>query len=132
MDRLCRQTPPAADAADPVLAAIQAHSETRAAFTASCNLADEVWRQGHELNTSDAAMAPARAAWETAGIADIEAWNAVFQTPPTTRAGLVAMIQHAQRWASEMVGVHGATTLGDILAGIAASAERLSGKGEEV
>ena len=131
-DRLCRRTPPAADAADLVLAAIQAHSEARAAFTASCNLADEVWRQGHELDTSDAAMVPARATWEAAGIADIEAWNAVFKTLPTTRAGLVAIIQHAQRWASEMVGVHRATALGDIFGGIAASAERLSGKGGEV
>ena len=125
-DRLCRQTPSAADAADPILAAIQAHNEARAAFTASCNLADEMWRQEHGLSTSDVAMAPARATWEAAGTADTEAWNAVFQVPPTTLTGLVAVIQHAQRWASEMDGVHGATALGDILGSIADNAEQLT------
>ncbi|MCJ2042945.1 hypothetical protein MKK55_28945 [Methylobacterium sp. J-059] len=126
-DRLCRQGLPAGGgAADPILAAIHEHSEARAAFTASCNLADEVWRKEHGLDTSDVAMVPARATWEAAGAADTKAWNAVFQTPPTTPAGLVAVMQHAQRWASEMDGVHGATALGDILGAIAANAERLT------
>ena len=126
-DRLCRLTLPSSDGTgDPALAVIQAHSRARAAFIETCNLADEVWRQERGLDTSDAAMAPVRETWEAASLVDTEAWNAVFQTPPTTLAGLVAVIQHAQRWAPEMDGVHGATALGDILGAIAASAERLT------
>ena len=126
-DRLCRSAHlPADGAADPVLAVIQAHTAARTAFTGTCNLADEVWRKERGLDTSDAAMVPVRATWEAASNTDTEAWNAVFQTPPTTLTGLVAVIQHAQRWASEMDGVHGATALGDILGSIADNAEQLT------
>ena len=126
-DRLCRSAHlPTDGAADPVLTVIQAHVAARAAFTETCNLADEVWRKERGLDTSDAAMAPVRATWEAASNTDTKAWNAVFQTPPTTLAGLVAVIEHAQRWASEMDGVDDSMALGDILGSIAASAARLT------
>ena len=127
VDRLCRSAPVSVDGAtDPVLAVIQAHTAARTAFTGTCNLADEVWRKERGLDTSDAAMVPVRADWEAASDADTEAWNTVFQTAPTTLAGLVAVIEHAQRWASEMDGVDDSMALGDILGSIAASAARLT------
>ncbi|TXM93541.1 hypothetical protein FV222_22235 [Methylobacterium sp. WL103] len=127
VDRLCRSAPLSVDdTADPALGAIQAHITARAAFTEICNLADEAWRQEKGLDTSEAAMVPVREAWETACHADTEAWNAVFETSPTTISGLVAVIRHAQRWASENVGVIGGMTLGEILGAIAGNAARLA------
>ncbi|TXM66965.1 hypothetical protein FV226_22605 [Methylobacterium sp. WL12] len=126
-DRLCRSTHlPADGAADPVVAVIQAHTAARATFTETCNPADEAWRREQGLDTSEPAVALAQAAWENAERIEVEAWNAVFETPPTTLAGLVAVICHAQRWAPENLGVTGAMTLGSILGSIALSAESLT------
>ncbi|GJD43968.1 hypothetical protein AFCDBAGC_1830 [Methylobacterium cerastii] len=126
-DRLCRSAPlPVDGAADPVLAAIQAHSEARVAFNETCNPADEAWRREQGLDTSEPAVALAQAVWENAERAEVEAWNAVFETPPTTLAGLVAVICHAQRWAPENLGVTGTMTLGGILGSIASSAANLA------
>ncbi|GJD46439.1 hypothetical protein AFCDBAGC_4320 [Methylobacterium cerastii] len=116
----------APDDADPVLAVIQAHAEARAAFVETCDATDKVWRQEQDLDTSDDAMAPAHAVWEAASHVETVAWNAVFETRPTTLAGIVAVIRHAQQWAPGNDGMIGAVDLRDILGSIAADVERLT------
>ena len=121
----------APDDADPVLAVIQTHAEARAAFVETCDATDKVWRQEQDLDTSDDAMAPARAAWEAASHVETVAWNAVFETRPTTLAGIVAVIRHAQQWAPGNDDMIGAVDLRDILGSIAADVERLTQTGAD-
>ncbi|MCJ2042906.1 hypothetical protein MKK55_28750 [Methylobacterium sp. J-059] len=113
------------DAPDPALAAIQTHVAASAAFLEACNLADEAWRREQGLDTSEEAMASARAGWEAANHAEVMAWHAVAETRPTTFAGFAAKVRHLQKWGIENDAAEGAPSLESVLEAVAADAERL-------
>ncbi|SDO55678.1 hypothetical protein SAMN05216360_12727 [Methylobacterium phyllostachyos] len=70
-------------------------------------------------------MVAPEAAWKVAHEAEIAAWNAVFETRPTTLPGFVAVVRHAQQWASDYYGIDECLDADDIMAKIAADAERV-------
>lgn len=125
LDRLCRVPAMDEGSIDPVFEAIRAQIAAHDAFGRVVNMTDKAWRREQGLDTSDEAMAPAEAAWEAAHKAEIAAWNAVFETRPTTLPGFVAAIRHAQRWASNHCGMDGCLDADDIFERIALDAERV-------
>ncbi|CAO4147078.1 hypothetical protein LPLAFNJD_LOCUS2358 [Methylorubrum aminovorans] len=112
-------------APDPILAAIERHRTARQAFRASVSRADDAW---DAQSGSDPA---AEAAWEAADLAQIEAWNALFDTQPTTSAGLVALLRHASEHAENMLdtgGTYTAASIFDVMADrVAALSAQLHG-----
>ena len=116
----------AAEAADPIFAAIGRHRAARDTLNARCNAADRVWVLNNGGDTSDEAMAPAVAARETAMRTEIDAFNALFEVRPTTQAGIVALIRHAGHYAQETGGGYdGGTNLEGVFDTIADTVERL-------
>ncbi|MFY9292722.1 MAG: hypothetical protein WAP03_18810 [Methylorubrum rhodinum] len=83
-----------ADDADAVDLAIEAHRAARTALTAACNPADAVWVEQNGGDTSDEAMAPARAVHETACDAETDAWNDLLETRPSDADGLLRMLRY--------------------------------------
>ena len=125
LDRLCRMQGMNEDSNDLVFEAIRAQGAAWDAFGLTCSPTDKAWRREQGLDTSDEAMAAPDAAWKAAHEAEIAAWNAVFETRPTTLPGLVAMIRHAQRWASSHDGIDGCLDTDDVLQRITIDAERV-------
>jgi hypothetical protein len=66
-------------------------------------------------------MAPAQAIWDAANEKEVRAWNALFEVRPTTMPGVLALIRHAQNWASENDGVGGTIYLREVFGAIAGS-----------
>ncbi len=80
---------PVAAIDDPIFAAIDRHKDAWRSFLPACNLTDEVLaeQQGREVTEADEAV------YEAAGDAEIEALEALIETPPTTKAGARAAIE---------------------------------------
>ncbi|MCJ2086108.1 hypothetical protein MKK88_08890 [Methylobacterium sp. E-005] len=125
LDRMCRAPVMSEDSTDPVFEAIRAHLAAWDAFGLTVNPTDKAWRRERGLDMSDEAMAAPEAAWKVAHEAEIAAWNAVFETRPTTLPGFVAVVRHAQQWASDHYGIDECLDADDIMAKIAADAERV-------
>ena len=81
---------------DPIFSAIRAHTAARRAFSATVSPQDNAWVRERGGDTSDEAMAPAHAAYEAADEAEAQAWAALLEVRPTTLAGVLALIRHAQ------------------------------------
>ncbi|WP_132256085.1 hypothetical protein [Methylobacterium segetis] len=113
---------------DPILAAIERHAAAAAAFRDSTIAADQTWVAKHGGDTSPEAMAKAEAAWEAADLVQIEAWNALFETRPTTSEGLVALLRHVGEYADTMLDTGGTYTAASIFDVLADHAAALSDK----
>ena len=111
---------------DPVFAAIRAHTAARRAFSATVNPQDAAWVRGRGGDTSAEAMAPAQSPYETAGEAEKEAWTALFGVRPTTLPGVLALVRHAQQFASENDGLTGGPALEDVFGTIADGLEAVA------
>ncbi|MCJ2068527.1 hypothetical protein MKK75_06865 [Methylobacterium sp. J-030] len=111
---------------DPIFAAIKTHTAAHDAFSAACNPADKVWRRQHGLDTSAEAMAPVKAAYETASADETKAWLGLFKVPPTTLPGVLALIRHAQTHASNNDGLTGGPDIDDVFGAIADSLEAVA------
>lgn len=120
--RLSRRRSQAEAGPDPILAAIERHRTAAQAFRESADKADRTWEvQG---GTDPAA----EAAWQAADLAQIEAWNALFDTQPTTAAGLVALLRHVGEHAESMLDTGGSYTAASIFDGVASHVAALSGQ----
>ncbi|EHP92935.1 hypothetical protein [Methylorubrum extorquens] len=120
--RLSRRSGQAEAGPDPILAAIERHRVAARAFRDSADEADRTWEvQGGR----DPA---AEAAWQAADLAQIEAWNALFDTQPTTAAGLVALLRHVGEHAESMLDTGGTYTAASIFDGMASHVAALSGQ----
>lgn len=117
----------AAAAPDPIFAAINHHHAAWQALGEASDPADRIWVAQHGGDTSPAAMQRAKAIWDAADLAETEAWNALFAVPPSTHAGLVALLRHAGPWAEENIGAGGAISAAKIFETLADSAQALSG-----
>ena len=120
--RLSRRGNEADAGPDPIFAAIERHGIAAQAFRESADEADRSW-EAH--GGSDPA---AEAAWEAADLAQIEAWNALFDTQPTTSAGLVALLRHVGEHAEVMLDTGGTYTAASIFDGMADHVAALSGQ----
>ncbi|MGE7152340.1 hypothetical protein ACQKJ1_01185 [Methylorubrum rhodesianum] len=120
--RLSRRRSQAAAGPDPILAAIERHRTAAQAFHESADKADRTWEvQG---GTDPAA----EAAWQAADLAQIEAWNALFDTQPTTAAGLVALLRHVGEHAESMLDTGGSYTAASIFDTMAGHVAALGGQ----
>jgi hypothetical protein len=119
-------------AADPIAAAILAHTAAREAFEASVNPHDAAWVRASGGDASREAMAAATASYTAACDAERMAWVALFETRPTTLAGVLALARHAQRYAPSNDGLDGAPDLEGVFAAIADGLEPLTGGGRPV
>lgn len=88
------KSPPERLGADAVDFAIGAHRAARAALTAACNSADEVWVAQNGGDASDEVMAPARQARDAASDAETDAWDALLETRPSDPDGLLRMLRY--------------------------------------
>lgn len=113
-------------AADPIFAAIRKHADARAVFSATVNPQDTAWVRQNGGDTSDEAMAPARAAYEAACAAEMQAWGALFETQPTTLPGVLALLRHCQAWAPSNDGQADAPAMEDVFGFIADSLEAVA------
>lgn len=104
---------------DPIFAAIRAHADARAAFSAMVNPQDKAWRRQHGLDTSDEAMAPAHAAYDAANEAEAKAWTDVTRVRPTTLPGVLALLRHAEQHATEHDGMDGTPSAEEVFGIIA-------------
>lgn len=111
---------------DPIIAAIRAHTVAHDVFSAACNPADKVWRRQHGLDTSAEAMAPAEAAYEAASAAETGAWLGLFKVRPTTLPGVLALLRHAQKHASNNDGLTGGPDIDGVFGAIADSLEAVA------
>lgn len=126
-----RETPRVGNAAecgteDPILAAIRVHADARATFSATVNPQDAAWVREQGGDTSDEAMASARAAYEAACGAEARTWAALFDIWPTTLAGVLSLLRHCQAWAPSNDGQAGAPAMEDVFGFIADSLEAVA------
>lgn len=120
--RLSRRSGQVEAAPDPILAAIERHRTARKAFRASVSRADEAW---DAQSGSDPA---AEVAWEAADLAQVEAWNALFDTQPTTPAGVIALLRHVGEHAENMLDTGGTYAAASIFEVMADRVAALSGQ----
>lgn len=111
---------------DPVFMAIRTHADARAAFAATVNPQDVAWVREQGGDTSDEAMASARAAYEAACGAEARTWAALFDIWPTTLAGVLSLLRHCQAWAPSNDGQAGAPAMEDVFGFIADSLEAVA------
>lgn len=120
--RLSRRRSQAEAGPDPILAAIERHRTAAQAFRESADKADHTWEvQG---GTDPAA----EATWQAADLAQIEAWNALFDTQPATAAGLAALLRHVGEHAESMLDTGGTYTAASIFDGMVSHVAALSGQ----
>lgn len=120
--RLLRRNGEAEAGPDPILAAIKQHNTAAQAFRGRSDEADRAWEDGSGRDPA------AEAAWQAADLAQIEAWNALFDTQPTTAAGLVALLRHVGEHAENMLDTGGTYTAASIFDGMAGHVAALSGQ----
>ncbi|CAO4196483.1 hypothetical protein [Methylorubrum extorquens] len=120
--RLKRRRGQAEAGPDPVLAAIERHRIAARAFRESTDKADGAWEVQGGWDPA------AEATWKAADLAQIEAWNALFDTQPTTSAGLVAVLRHVSEHAESMLDTGGSYTAASIFEGMASHVAALSGQ----
>jgi hypothetical protein len=127
-------------AGDPIFVAIEAHKVAYEAHGAACRAYSEAegrfYDAGHSHHSASKevleafGVIDAEELTEPASTADLEAWRAVFETEPTTVAGLLAVIRYAaepiDRWGNRADAYAGIEDEPDILAFIADSLERLT------
>lgn len=103
-------------------AAIERHRSAATAFRECADEADRTWevQGGTDL--------AAEATWLAADLAQIEAWNALFDTQPTTAAGLIALLRHVGEHAENMLDTGGTYTAASIFDGMASHVAALSGQ----
>lgn len=120
--RLSRRRGQAEAGPDPILVAIERHRAAAQAFRESADEADRSWEVhgGRDPATE--------AAWQAADLAQIEAWNALFDTQPTTSGGLVALLRHVSEHAENMLDTGGSYTAASIFDGLADRVAALSGQ----
>ena len=107
---------------DPILAVIERHRIAAQSYRESADEADRSWEvQGGQ----DPA---AEAEWQAADLAQIEAWNALFDTQPTTSAGLVALLRHVGEHAESMLDTGVSYTAASIFDGLADRVSALTGQ----
>ena len=106
--RLSRRCGQAEAGPDPILAGIERHRSAATAFRESADAAEAVW--------------------QAADLAQIEAWNALFDTQPTTSGGLVALLRHVSEHAENMLDTGGTYTAASIFDGLADRVAALSGQ----
>ncbi len=126
--RLTRRGAQADPGSDPILKAIECHAAAAQAFRASLNPTDAVWAKQQGRDASSEATAKAEAAWEAADLAQIEAWNALFDTQPTTAAGLVLLLRHVSEHAENMLDTGGTYTAASIFGVLADRVTALTGQ----
>jgi hypothetical protein len=127
---------------DPIFAAIEAHKATYAAHAAACQAYSDAesrfYAAGHKHPASQEVLdtfgvTEAERRTEPACIADLEAWRAVFETRPTTVAGLLTVIRYVaqpiSRWGNMADEYSGIEDEPDVFAFIADN-ERLAGGGK--
>ncbi|CAO4184883.1 hypothetical protein EEDFHM_04634 [Methylorubrum populi] len=120
--RLSRRRGQAEAGPDPILAAIERHRSAATAFRECADEADRSWEV--QVGRDPAA----EAAWQAADLAQIEAWNALFDTEPTTSTGLVALLRHVSEHAENMLDTGGSYTAASIFDGLADRVAALSGQ----
>ncbi|MGA4553899.1 hypothetical protein [Methylorubrum aminovorans] len=120
--RLSRRGGQAEAGPDPILAAIERHSTAATAFRESADEADRSWEIHGGRDPA------AEAVWQAADLAQIEAWNALFDTRPTTSTGLVALLRHVSEHAENMLDTGGSYTAASIFGGLADRVAALSGQ----
>lgn len=120
--RLSRHRGQAEAGPDPILAAIERHRTAARAFRERSDEADRAWEDESGRDPA------AEAAWQAADLAQIEAWNGLFATQPTTSAGLVALLRHVSEHAENMLDTGGSYTATSIFDGMADRVAALSGQ----
>lgn len=126
--RLNRHSAQAVSGPDPILAAIERHRTAAQAFRDSINPADAVWVGEQGGDASPTAMARAKAAWEAADLVQIEAWNALFDTQPTTASGLALLLRHVGEHAESILDTGGTYSAASIFGVMAARVAALTGQ----
>lgn len=126
--RLSRRSGQANPNADPILAAIGRHKSATEAFHDATDLEDQGWFAQHGGNISPESTAAAKAAHEAADLAQVEAWNALFDTEPTTPAGLIALLRYVSAHADDMLGTDGTYTSASIFDAMADRVAALTGQ----
>lgn len=126
--RLSRGSGRTEERQDPILAAIERHGIAARTFEDAKNLEDLAWVAKHGRAISIESMTDAKAFYEAADLAQIEAWNALFDTQPTTSAGLVALLRHVGDHAESMLDTGGAYSAGSIFDVMADRVAALSGQ----
>lgn len=112
--RLSRRSGQANPDADPILAAIGRHKSATEAFREATDFEDQGWFAQHGGSISAESMAAAKAAYEAADLAQVEAWNALFDTEPTTPSGLTALLRYVSVHADDMLDTGGTYTTASI------------------
>ncbi|KQO94034.1 hypothetical protein ASF33_14785 [Methylobacterium sp. Leaf92] len=107
---------------DPILAVIERRRIAATAFRKSADEADRSWEVHGGRDPA------AEAAWQAADLAQIEAWNALFDTQPATSAGLVALMRHVSEYAESMLDTGGSYAAASIFDGLADRVAALSGQ----
>lgn len=126
--RLSRRGSRTEEGPDPILAAIKRHGIATRTFEDAKNLEDPAWVAKHGRAISIESMADAKAFYKAADLAQVEAWNALFDTQPTTPAGLVALLRHVGDHAKSMLDTGSTYSAGSIFDVMADWVAALSGQ----
>lgn len=120
--RLSRRGSQAEAGPDPILAVIERHRIAATDFRECADKAGRTWEVQGGMDPA------AEATWQAADLAQIEAWNALFDTEPTTSTGLVALLRHVSEHAENMLDTGGSYTAASIFDGLADRVAALSGQ----
>ena len=108
-----------------ILPLIAQHRRARERWDDSLIPADKAWRERHGRDTSPEVIAAAEAERDAADAAVTVAWNALFSTPPTTSAELLALLRHVQHYIKEDHDAEDAISLNEVVCAIGDAVEHL-------